>query len=303
MAGSHVALLLFLFMRFTNGSRPTQEGNVIAQMSSKSAIKLLAPEGQRAISESISAMRAAQVPSEVATAAKLRTLEDIKTHAMHLVAKHGDGNFSEAQVGKALDGAAELQQAVAEHLEASQVPAKLAGVNAMLIQRAGATLGKEKMKSFDKVLRDKTPCACMAVNYNHIHLADLDKEGDWGDNDHCGKRCPAVCHSESKYKMDPGEAEEIGAEDVTESMSASKCEDGSCKCLDATQSVRNVRANGFTDISHNMETHSSPRQCLDSCADTCDDYDQPGCDWEGVCMDEWDFGLEREFKRMARDAD
>merc|ERR1719433_2198952 len=110
-------------------------------------------------------------------------------------------------------------------------------------------------------------------------LADLDSEGEWGDQHHCAHRCPATCHSRDTYKFDPEEAQAIGADSVSQSMTASKCEDDKCSCLDSRQTVD--QAGGAGDISHDMGTYDSPAACLYVCANMCDishdmgTYDSP----------------------------
>jgi len=252
------------------------------------------------VSEAGAALKAARAAHQSALERSAAGV-DAAAHALRL-AQRLEASVSEEEVSKTLAEHPSLKRAVAAHASATKADAGMAA--SALVQRARAALTGERAKGLDRVLGGKTNCACFATELRgymgrEVKLADLDSEGKWKSQDQCAHRCPATCHSRDTYKFDPWEAHSIGAEGVSQAMTASKCENDKCSCLDSRQTVE--QASGVGDISHDMGQYDTPAACLYQCADMCDSYDSSTVDWEGLCLDEWDFGLAREYQSLARD--
>ncbi|CAJ1346391.1 unnamed protein product, partial [Effrenium voratum] len=168
----------------------------------------------------------------------------------------------EEEVQRVLDQHGDLKEAVGAHLNFTEtrLPASLVqgDLKSALLERARAALG-DKGKALDGTVHGKTPCRCfiekIKILGQKVQLADLDRERVGYS---CASSCMNRCSGDSKYKMDPHEAGRslrsrrrmgfatrqarvLGADGVHQAMKVGQCEDGECKCLDATQSVQQVR--------------------------------------------------------------
>ncbi|CAJ1453654.1 unnamed protein product [Effrenium voratum] len=256
-----------------------------------------------ALSPFASAVRGTMMDADIQT-------EDLYTaHAFQMVRRYTKLQMTEEEVQRVLDQHGDLKEAVGAHLNFTEtrLPASLVqgDLKSALLERARAALG-DKGKALDGTVHGKTPCRCfiekIKILGQKVQLADLDRERVGYS---CASSCMNRCSGDSKYKMDPHEARVLGADGVHQAMKVGQCEDGECKCLDATQSVQQVRwANERLRTRLDVvvlpaphyaaneppNQYNSPEECLNSCGRySCRDQ-QMGAyeiDWEGMCIDEW----------------
>jgi len=241
-------------------------------------------------------------------------------HSSELLRKYANFSMNEAKVRSVLAQKTELHGAVhahLAHLESQDMTTKdaymkLSQLRMKLKQRAQNDL-KDVGVKLDASTGSKTQCRCFVEGVkfqdSKLKLVDLDEESVHFD--HCSHGCFEQCNSDYKYKFDPDEARVLGAEIGGISRKVAQCEDGECKCLDATQSKdRLVHANAvLTWLNENRPVkmdvvrvpnphagmNSAPNEyddeddCLRSCKYSCNDMERGSIeiDLEAMCIDEW----------------
>lgn len=241
-------------------------------------------------------------------------------HSSELLRKYANFSMNEAKVRSVLAQKTELHDAVGAHLahlesqdlSTKDAYMKLSQLRMKLKQRAQNDL-KDVGVKLDASTGSKTQCRCFVEGAkfkdSKLKLVDLDEEAVHFDN--CKYGCFDQCNSDDKYKFDPDEARVLGAEIGGISRKVAQCEDGECKCLDASQSKdRIATANAvLTWLNENRPVkmdvvrvpnpyagmNSAPNEyddeddCLRSCKHNCDDMERGGIeiDLEAMCIDEW----------------
>lgn len=214
--------------------------------------------------------------------------DDVVAHGGVLLSIFTNLNASKEEIASKFQVSPSLKQLVRDDL-ANGAAARTDAVRASLLERAKGTLGDEEVTGFEQALRrkDTTECVCFMLNYHSVRLVDLDGVGNYG------FQCPSSClngckRGAAKFKMDPMEAMELGAEGVQQSVVGAKCGwGGGCQCLDATQSVHQVRAArmsfGNFDPAYLQNAFITETECMNGCH--CPDRN--GINYEGLCLDEY----------------
>jgi len=214
--------------------------------------------------------------------------EALAMHARNLLAMFTNLSGSDGLDGKIRSTLAQsepLRQVLSEDM--ADVSRRSDSVRAAMLERAKVAMSHEDSAQLESSLlrKDSTPCACFAESWNGYPLADLDRSGGYGN---CEFSCNDRCKREYKFKFDPDEARFVGADGVYQPVTASQCK-GGCNCLDATQTVQQVRAaknfNPNLDIVYTAQVFMTENECLSTCPYSCPDRN--GIDWEGLCIDEY----------------
>jgi len=125
-----------------------------------------------------------------------------------------------------------------------------------------------------------TPCVCVRAKNGGKKVVDMDNEAAFDTLKDCAQKCPKECVGKTKYMLDVHDAQELGIPDVQESMSASTCKEGQCKCMDVHETVKIYRKKERSLEAELRYNYATPDDCLLNCK--CNSNEDIG-----LCLSYW----------------